>query len=63
MLQTSEKDMGDVDDNKQRNSSQMDSDLSGEKPSQERVEDVEKTPRDEESQQETRVSSTRYRSF
>lgn len=55
--------MGDVDDNKQRNSSQMDSDLSGEKPSQERVEDVEKTPRDEESQQETRVSSTRYRSF
>lgn len=55
MLPNSEKSPGDVDD-KRFNSSQMDSDLSGDKPSQERVEDVGQVTGDEESQQETRVS-------
>lgn len=57
MSPTSEESLKDV-DNKRFNSSQMDSDLSGEKPSQERVEDVGQATTDEESQQETRVSGT-----
>ena len=56
MSPNSEKSLGDIDD-KHANNVQMDSDHSGEKPVQERIEDVrQSSTSDEESQHEPRVS-------
>ena len=55
MSPNSEKSLGDIDD-KHANNVQMDSDHSGEKPVQERIEDVRQSTSDEESQREPRVS-------
>ncbi|ROV89507.1 hypothetical protein VSDG_08520 [Cytospora chrysosperma] len=59
MSSSIEKDLKGVVD-KRLDSPQMDSDLSGEKPSQERVEDVGQTTTDEESQQETRMTKRKF---
>ncbi|ROV98345.1 hypothetical protein VMCG_07155 [Cytospora schulzeri] len=59
MLPTSAKRLQDVDCNRVKDS-QMDSDIFGEKPSQERVEDVGQATTDEESQQETRMTKRKF---